>query len=113
MMFSLEKTTQTVSLHNEKVTIERRPVNDGRPVGDASFADKTIEMTETSDEPVVSKTARVTEEIGLRKEASDRMENVKDTVRREKSEVEKVPGESTGISRTSGTTPPPGPAQRG
>ena len=67
---------EQVTLHGEKVTMERRPVTDGRPVGDADFTDKTIEMTETSEEAVVSKTARVTEEVSLRKEASDRVETV-------------------------------------
>jgi uncharacterized protein (TIGR02271 family) len=106
---------EQVSLHGEKVTIQRHPVNDGRPVGNASFADETIEMTETKEEAVVSKTAHVTEEIGLRKEASDRVETVKDTVRREEAKVEKVPGGKTEGTRTSGTssTKPPRPDQRG
>ena len=96
------------------MTIERRPVSDNRPLDNASFADKTIEMTETSEEAVVSKTARVTEEIGLRKEASDRVETIKDTVRREEAEVEKVAGE-TETTRTSGisSATPLRPAERG
>jgi uncharacterized protein (TIGR02271 family) len=103
-----------VNLHSEKVTIERRPVTEDRPVGDVSFADKTIEMTEISEEAVVSKTARVTEEIGLRKEASDRVETVRDTVRREEAKVEKVPG-GTETTRTSGVSSatPPRPADHG
>jgi uncharacterized protein (TIGR02271 family) len=106
---------EQVNLHSEKVTIERRPVTGVRPVGDASFADKTIEMTEMSEEAVVSKTARVTEEISLRKEARDRVETVKDTVRREEAKVEKVPGETTETTHTSGSpsATPPRPAERG
>src|ERR1700728_3552258 len=49
-------------------------------------------MTETSEEAVVSKTARVPEEVSLRKEASDRVETVRDTVRRDEVEIEQVPG---------------------
>ena len=82
---------QNVSLHSEKVTLDRRPVTDGRPVTD-SFTDKTIEMTETTEEAVVSKTARVYEEVGLRKEATDRVETVRDTVRKEEVKVEQIPG---------------------
>ncbi len=82
---------EQVNLHTEKVRIERRPVTVGRPVGDVSFADKPIEMTEMSEEAVVSKIARITEKIGLRKEASDRVETIKDTVRREEAQVEKLP----------------------
>ena len=72
---------ESVSLHSEKVTLERRPVTDGRP-GTDSFSDKTMEMTESAEEAVVSKTARVYEEVGLRKEATDRVETVRDTVRK-------------------------------
>ncbi len=83
---------EQVTLHGETVTLERRPVTDNRPVSDADFTDKVIEMTETSEEAVVSKTARVIEEVSLRKDASDHVEMVKDTVRRDEVEIEKVPG---------------------
>jgi uncharacterized protein (TIGR02271 family) len=104
---------EQVNLHSEKVTIERRPVAGVRPVGTGSFEEKTIEMTEMSEEAVVSKTARVTEEVRLRKEASDRVETVKDTVRREEAEIERAPGGKTETTRSFGgpSTPPP-PAER-
>jgi uncharacterized protein (TIGR02271 family) len=101
---------EQVTLHGEKVTTERRPVTDGRPVGDADFTEKTIEMTETSEEAVVAKTARVTEEVSLRKDASDRVETVRDTVRRDEVEIEQVPGGPT-TSGMAGATPAT-PAQR-
>jgi uncharacterized protein (TIGR02271 family) len=82
---------EQVTLQGEKVTIDRRPVTGGAPV--AEFTDKTIEMTETHEEAVVSKTARVTEEVSLRKQATDRVETVKDTVRRDEVEIEQVPGD--------------------
>ncbi len=81
---------QTVSLHSEQVRLERHPVTDGRPVTD-SFSEKTLELTETAEEAVVSKTARIYEEVGLRKEATDRVETVRDTVRKEQVEVEQIP----------------------
>ena len=81
---------EQVALQDEKVVVDRRPVTGGQPV--AEFTDKTIEMTETNEEAVVSKTARVTEEVSLRKQATDRVETVKDTVRRDEVEVEQVPG---------------------
>lgn len=85
---------EQVSLHDEKVTIERHPVTDDRDATD-SFSDKVVEMTESAEEAVVSKTARVREEISVRKEVSDREETVRDTVRREDVEIEKLPGEQT------------------
>jgi uncharacterized protein (TIGR02271 family) len=81
---------EQIALQDEKVVVDRRPVTGGQPV--ANFTDKTIEMTETHEEPVISKTARVTEEVSLHKQATDRVETVKDTVRRDEVEVEQVPG---------------------
>ena len=98
---------EQVSLHSERVTMDRRPVTDGRTVGNADFTDKSIEMTETNEEAVVGKTARVTEEVSLRKEGADRTETVKDTVRRDEVKVEQVPAGGPGT-----TQPVPPPAQR-
>ena len=92
---------QQVSLHDERVTIERHPVTGSRAPTD-SFSEKTIAVTETGEEAVVGKQARVVEEVAINKQAADRTETVRDTVRREDVEIVKVPGDSTGT--TSGTT---------
>ncbi len=85
---------EQVRLHEETVKIERRAVTGDRPVSGTAFTDRTIEMTQTGEEAVIGKTARVREEISLRKEAADRIETVKDTVRREDVEIVKVPSET-------------------
>ena len=95
---------EQVSLHDERVTVERRPVTDGRAVAGDSFGDKTIEVTETAEEAVVSKTARVKEEVVVRKDATDRTETVRDTVRREDVEITKEPGTQTAGTLGGGTT---------
>jgi uncharacterized protein (TIGR02271 family) len=95
---------EQVSLRDETVTLERNPVTGGRPVGTADFTDKVVEMTETSEQAVVSKTAHVVEEVNLRKDVTDRVETVKDTVRRDEVEIEKVPAESVG-THAAGPTP--------
>ena len=95
---------ESVSLHEEKVTLERHPVTDGRPVTDADFTDKTIELTETAEEAVVSKTARVVEEVSLGKTATDRTETVRDTIRKEEVDIEQIPG----TTKTTTTTTTPG-----
>jgi uncharacterized protein (TIGR02271 family) len=79
---------EQVTLHQERVEVERRPV--GRPVaaGDDAFRERTIEATEISEEAVVSKEARVREEVVIRKEAEERTETVQETVRRTEVEVE-------------------------
>ena len=92
---------QHVTLHDEAVVVDRRPVADGIPVSDADFTDKTIEMTESREEVVVSKNAYVTEEVRLRKDIKDHVETVRDTVRREDIEVEQIQGDA---GRPQGTT---------
>lgn len=92
---------EQVNLRDETVHVERRKVDRAPTSADeALFAERTIEATERREEPVVSKEARVVEEVGLRKEAEQRTEQVSDTVRRTEVEVEDERGN---VSRT-GTT---------
>ena len=79
---------EQVTLHDERVTLERRPVNERVAGAGDAFADKTIEARATSEEAVVGKETRVIEEIGIKKEAADRVETVRDTVRETKVDVE-------------------------
>ena len=94
---------QQVSLHDERVTIERHPVTGDRAPTD-SFGEKTIAVTETGEEAVVGKQARVVEEVAIRKDAADRTETVRDTVRREDVEIVKVAGDGTLTSTNASTT---------
>jgi uncharacterized protein (TIGR02271 family) len=80
---------ENVALHSEHVSVERRPVAGETRVGDANFTDRTIEVSETDEEAVVGKTARVREEVVVRKDVADRVETVRDTVRREDVEITK------------------------
>ncbi|WP_375410718.1 YsnF/AvaK domain-containing protein [uncultured Methylobacterium sp.] len=92
---------EQVTLHNESVHVERRPVDRSpTPSDERLFAEKTIEATTRSEQAVVSKEARVVEEVGLRRDATERTETVSDTVRRTEVEVEDERGN---VSRT-GTT---------
>ena len=95
---------EQVTLHEERVTLERRPVNERvAGVGDA-FTDKTIEARATSEEAVVGKETRVIEEIGIKKEAADRVETVRDTVRETKVDVEDVSSATRPATTTTTTT---------
>lgn len=82
---------EEVSLREEHVNVERRPV-DQPLTGDADrsalFQEREIEMRETSEEAVVSKQARVTEEIGISKTADTRTEVVEDTVRKTEVDID-------------------------
>jgi stress response protein YsnF len=53
-------------------------------------------VTTTSERPVVSKEARVTEEVALRKQAGERQETVRETVRRSDVEVETISQQAKG-----------------
>lgn len=81
---------EQVTLRDEKVEIERHPVN--RPVADATaaFKDQTLEMRETGEEAVVGKQAFVKEELTLKKEVSQRTEEISDKVRHTEVEVEQI-----------------------
>jgi uncharacterized protein (TIGR02271 family) len=84
---------EQVTLREERVNVERRPVD--RPVTDADklFQEKNFEVTATSEEAVVQKTARVVEEVVVNKQASEHTETVRDTVRRQDVEVGRVEGQ--------------------
>ncbi len=97
---------EQVSLHSETVHVERRPVTDGRLVTDADFGERSVEMRASSEEVVVGKEARVVEEISVRKEASDHVETVRDTVRSTKVDVEQVPAAETTTTTTAAMTKP-------
>ncbi|HEV2569055.1 YsnF/AvaK domain-containing protein [Sphingomonas sp.] len=83
---------EQVNLREEHVEIERRPVSgeyrEGALGGDV-FQDRTIEMTEHAEEAVVSKEARVQEELVIRKTAEEHVENIDDTVRHTEVDVDK------------------------
>ncbi len=85
-----EPVSESVSLHEEHVVVERHAVD--RPVTDADLrqGDRAIEVTETAEEAVVGKTARVVEEVRVGKQESDRTETIRDTVRHTEVEVEPV-----------------------
>jgi uncharacterized protein (TIGR02271 family) len=85
---------EQVQLRDEHVSVERRPVNRALSSADRdAFTDSTMEVTETDEEAVVSKQARVVEEVVVRKDVQDRTETVRDTVRRTDVEVEQLGAE--------------------
>ena len=76
-----------VSLREERVVVERRkPVTDSA-TGDA-LTEKTIEVRETSEAPVIEKVTRLKEEVVVRREAAERTETVRNTVKRHQIAVE-------------------------
>jgi uncharacterized protein (TIGR02271 family) len=95
---------EAVNLHSEHVSVERRPASGSANVANPEFTDRTVEFTETDEEAVVAKTAHVKEEVVINKEATDRTETVRDTVRREDVEITKDGSTTTGTTTTGTTT---------
>lgn len=84
-----EPVSEDVRLREESVAIERTPVDRSKGgIAREPFQERTIEAEERHEEPVVSKEARVTEELRLRKETGERVERVQDTVRHTEVDVE-------------------------
>jgi len=78
---------KTIPLRDERVEIERRPAQGA--AGTAAFQERTVEVHESHEEPVVSKQAKVGEEVVVRKESTERQETVRDTARKEEVEVDR------------------------
>jgi uncharacterized protein (TIGR02271 family) len=74
---------EAVTLRDERVSIERRPMNAPAAIGDLdAFTEAVIEITETGEEVVVAKHARVVEEVVITKAITERQEVVRETVTR-------------------------------
>ena len=84
-----------VTLQSERVVVERRrPVSD--KVTGEILTEVTVEIVETEEVPTVEKRLRLREEIVVRTERAQRIETVKETVRRDEVEIQQP-------SRKSGT----------
>ncbi len=79
-----------ITLHEEHAAVVRRAVTDPSYIQDVDWSDRVIEVNETAEQAVVNKTTRLVEEVLIGKEGSDRVETVRDTVRRQQVEVERL-----------------------
>jgi uncharacterized protein (TIGR02271 family) len=88
---------EQINLREEHVVVERHAVDrPANPADVTAFQEATIEVQERHEEPVVSKTARVVEEVVVGKEATEHTETVQDTLRRKDVEIEGTAGTSMG-----------------
>ena len=88
--------TADVTLRDEKILVERRPVNRVASAADFNMGQgSVIELNATGEEAVVGKTARVVEEVLVGKESSSRTEVIHDSVRKTEVEFEQIPGSTT------------------
>jgi stress response protein YsnF len=95
---------EQVTLRDERVIVERRPASGQVPSGAGGMQEREFEVTERHEEPVVEKRAREVEEVVIRREANERVETVRDTVRETKVDVDKKPADRR--VDVGGTVPP-------
>jgi uncharacterized protein (TIGR02271 family) len=81
---------ESVTLREENVTVERRPVDRAVENAPGAFKEGTIEVTEMAEVPVVSKAAHVVEEVVVGKNVTEHQETVSDTVKRTEVDVDEV-----------------------
>jgi uncharacterized protein (TIGR02271 family) len=85
--------SESVQLRTEHAEVQRRPVDRPATAADlADLKDRTLEVRETAEQPVVQKRARVVEEVRVGKTVEQRTEQVHDTVRSTEVEVERLGG---------------------
>ncbi len=89
---------EQVTLREETVDIHRKPVN--REVTSADVAglqQGSFEVLERDEQAVVNKQARVVEEVHIKKNVEERVENIQDTVRRTDVDVDQVGGQTRAV----------------
>ncbi|MDB5407088.1 MAG: hypothetical protein JWL84_2000 [Rhodospirillales bacterium] len=91
---------EQVHLRDERVVVERRPAT-GMAAGIEGLQEREFDVVERHEEPVVGKRTRATEEVVIRKEAAERVETVRDTVREMKVDVDKAAaGDKPSVAQT-------------
>ncbi len=78
---------QDISLHDEHAEVMRRAVTEPASFANVDWSDDEIEVVETAEHALASKTARVVEEIELKKVGTDHVETIRERLRRQQAEV--------------------------
>jgi uncharacterized protein (TIGR02271 family) len=86
-----KEVAQDVGLRDETIRVQRRPANRAVTIDPNLFKERSFEMVEVDEIAKVGKTARVIEEVSLGKEVAEKVETIKETLRRQDVAVEEVP----------------------
>lgn len=87
---------ETVELREEHLNVERQPVDQPATQADlAAFKDGSVEMHEMGEESVISKSARVVEEVVVNRDTTQRQEEINDTLRKTDVQIEQIGAESS------------------
>src|ERR1700727_2696576 len=81
---------QDVTLHEEHAEVLRKAISDPKYVAEIDWADGTLEVIETAENALANKTARIVEEVSRKKIGSDHVETIRDKIRRQQVEIERL-----------------------
>jgi uncharacterized protein (TIGR02271 family) len=104
--------TEHVRLREERINVERRPVDRPATESDLAFKERTFDVTGQGEEAVVGKRARVVEEVVVGKQVQERDQTVQDTVRRKDVAVENIPADRAAPPSNRQAGPQAGPQRR-
>jgi stress response protein YsnF len=88
----------------------RKAIGDPKYAGNVDWADRQIEMVETAEQALVNKTARIVEEVSLKKIGKEHVQTISDKIRRQQVEVERLDADGKPIPQQTTTarqTPKP------
>ena len=89
---------ENINLREEHVTVNRTPVDRPLSATDTNaFKEEEFEMTEHAEVPVVTKEARVVEEVSLNKNVEEREETIRETLRNTEVEAERIDPKKTDL----------------
>lgn len=99
-----DQVSEDISLHEQHADIFRRSTGDLAAPREVDWEEKTIEVAETHEQPVINKTAHIKEEVVVRKDQSERVENVTDSVRRQEVDIDHADKDVTAGAAVVGNT---------
>lgn len=99
-----DEVSEDVSLHEQHADVFRRAINEPAYLDDVDWSEKTVEIAESHEQPVINKTARVKEEVVVRTDTNERTETVSDTVRRQEVDIDRTTPEMNERALSASTT---------
>lgn len=82
---------KTVTVREEHVTVQRRNVDRAIGADEDAFRDRAFDVAAFNEEPILTKSARIVEEVRIHKDATERVEHIHDTLRHTDVNVAELP----------------------
>lgn len=95
-----EPVRESVELREERAKVDRRPVDRPASASDLeALGERSVEIEETVERPVVAKSARVVEEVVVGKEVRNKQAQIEEAVRHTEVEVQDMGGDTGSLSQ--------------